>query len=158
MFSHLSVLATHDFTPILLTRYIQCLHSADNEPLVSKLVSVVLVGSQRLYKVSRFRKDVRIGLQTALMKNYPDILMDHASELQACQEYSYQFLFNFLLRNEAVQCDTIKLDTFLLLLSDMSLFLSHEVTSCDVRTELQTVLIIYSRSTLISSWTTSLCC
>ena len=133
MFSHLSVLATHDFTPILLTRYIQYLLSADNEPLVSKLVSVALVGSQQLYKVSRFRKDVRIGLQTALMnifQNYPGILMDHASEFQACQEYSYQFLFNFLLRNEAGQCDTIKLDTFLLLLSDMSLFPSHEFTSC----------------------------
>ena len=84
MFSHLSVLATHDFTPILLTRYIQYLLSTDNEPLVSKLVSVVLVASQQLYKVSRFRKDVRIGLQTALMnifQNYPDNLMDLASEL-----------------------------------------------------------------------------
>ena len=84
MFSHLSVLVTHDLTPFLLTRYIQSPLSTDNEPLVSKLVSVVLVGSQQLYKVSRFGKDVRIGLQTALMnifQNYPDILMDHASEL-----------------------------------------------------------------------------
>ena len=55
-----------------------------------------------------------------------------SDSVQACQEHSYQFVFNFLLRNESGQCDTIdKLDSLLLLLSDMS---SHPrvLATCDV--------------------------
>ena len=84
MSSHPRVLSTCDVTPILLTRYFQSLLSADNKLLASKVVPVVLERSRQLYKVTRFRKEVRTELQTALMnifQKYPDILMDHASEL-----------------------------------------------------------------------------
>ena len=55
-----------------------------------------------------------------------------SDSVQACQQHSYQFVFNFLLRNESGQCDTIdKLDSLLLLLSDLS---SHPrvLATCDV--------------------------
>ena len=84
MSSHPRVLATCDVAPLLLSCYFQTLLAANDKALASRIVPIILERSRLLYNGSEFRVQVRMELQSALLRifqRYPDILMDHAPEL-----------------------------------------------------------------------------